>query len=476
MANGSRHSLLFVPEAVYGQTPVNPALQILRNTGTTLGLTKSSFESAEIRSDRMTAEMRMGANQVGGDINIELSCDTFDSMLQSVLLSQDWMADPADPNLEYIQVGQLRKSFTFVRHFEDLVGAGVKPYFIYRGVELNQLKLTVQANAMVKGSFAVVGQGQENAVDLTTLGTATQLPPTTTPQLDSFTGSLQEGGETIAVVTEIQLTLDNGIAPRFVVGQKNSILPSLGRAKVTGTMTAYFEDSALIDKFLNEENSSLKFSLPDGKGKALTFDIPNIKYTGGQPNVTNEGPITLSMPFTALIDPKKGTNLRISRNKPAVITAPTSPVNLTVGVTHSLTTDFTVSPAGTAMQFTSADTSKLSIVGSIASPKAAGDVVVTASVEGGVDKSVTYHIVAPVITAPQTPAALHVGGADVDLSTEFSIAPDAPITFSSSDTSIATIVNNNKLHPVLAGVVNVTATALGATPVVAHYTVAATAP
>ena len=30
--------------------------------------------------------------------------------------------------------------------------------------------------------------------------------------------------------------------------------------------------------------------------------LPNIKYTGGQPDVSGEGTITLSMPFKALCD------------------------------------------------------------------------------------------------------------------------------------------------------------------------------
>lgn len=316
MANGSRHSLSFVAETVAGVTPQNPALQTLRNTGVTLGLTKNALESAEIRSDRMTAEMRLGANQVAGDINIELSCETFDELLQGALLSKPWAALSSDANLEEIKVGQDRKSFSFVRHFEDLEGANAKPYFIYRGCEINQLKLTVQANQMVKGSLSVFGMGQTLGADLSAFGTPTTKGPTSTPQLDSFTGELKEGKETIAVVTEIQLTLDNGIAGRFVVGSKDSIKPSLGRAKVTGTVTAFFEDSRLLEKYLNEEDSSMEFTLPDGQGRQMTFIIPKFKYTGGKPDVTGEGPITLSMPFTALIDPIEKTNLIIRRTKP----------------------------------------------------------------------------------------------------------------------------------------------------------------
>lgn len=95
---------------------------------------------------------------------------------------------------------------------------------------------------------------------------------------------------------------------------KESIKPSIGRCKVTGQISAYFEDSYLLDKFINEASSSLVFTLTDGEaGNAMKFTIPKIKYTGGQPDVGDEGPITLSMPFQALLDPGTDATLKIER-------------------------------------------------------------------------------------------------------------------------------------------------------------------
>lgn len=385
MANGSRHSLYAVEEATYGTTPTNPALDLVRITGTTLGLAKDSLQSEEIRSDRQIADFRLGANQVGGDINFELSYGSFDQFLEAVLLSADW-ASPATTGSttldqtatqitrasgsfvtdgfeagqvaevsgfaagnglvlitgvsalaldvtaldgqtlgvesgdgdelvvasEQIKAAAERRSFTFIRHFADIQTAD-NPYYIYRGVELNSVQFTIAANSMITGTFSVIGQSQETAQDLTGLGTPTYNPASTTSPLDSFTGTLEEGGTTVAVVTEISMTMQNGIEPRFVVGSKNSIYPSVGRSNLTGQVTAYFEDSTLVNKFLNETESSIVFTLPDGAGNQLRVTIPRIKYTGGQPDVSGEGPITLAMPFQALLDSTEGTNLRIER-------------------------------------------------------------------------------------------------------------------------------------------------------------------
>ena len=312
MADGSRHSLHAVEETTYGSTPADPALDLVRITGTTLGLAKDSLQSDEIRSDRQIADFRLGSNNVLGDVNFELSYGTFDKFLEAVLLSTPWASDTPVANTDQIKAGVTRKSFSLLRHFSDIATAD-KPYHIYKGCEVNAMTLSIAANAMITGTFSVIGKSQETVQDLSGLGTPTYNPVSTNPPLDSFTGALTEAGVSIAVITEISLSLTNGIAPRFVVGSKDTIQPSLGRSALTGSITAYFEDSLLVDKFVNEQASSIEFTLPDGLGNEQKYIIPRIIYTGGQPDVSGEGPVTLSMPFQAILDPTTETNILIER-------------------------------------------------------------------------------------------------------------------------------------------------------------------
>lgn len=386
MADGSRHSLRYVPEVTPGVTPANPTFKIVRHTGTTLGLSKETLQSEELRDDRQIADFRHGARQTGGDISIELSYGSYDDILEA-LLGGTWGTSPtsgeqslsatseafvraagsfitdgfavgdiaktsgfttpanngtwsitaltalsmtvsrigtgAGPTVEAagagrsvsggtgrLKAGVLRRTFTLERFFADMAAAN-KPYHRFTGVEFNTLALTIAANAMVQGTIGVLGL--DNVLSTTPIAGATISAASTTSPLDSFTGKLLEAGVEIAVVTEITLNLDNGMAPRFVVGSKTSIKPSIGRSNVTGQVTAFFEDSSLLDKFINETTTSLKFNLPDADGNAYTVTIPRLKYTGGQPDVSGEGPIVLSMPFQAILDPVSGTNLIIDR-------------------------------------------------------------------------------------------------------------------------------------------------------------------
>ena len=309
MADGSRHSMYLVPEATYGVTPATPAFDPIRHTGTTLALSKNTTQSEEIRPDRQISDFRHGAYQVGGDISVELSYGSFDDMLEAVLLGT-WDEDSPAAGTDEVKAGTTRRSFSVLRHFSDM-DASNKPYHLFSGVEFNNFTLQVSPDAIVTATFAVVGKGMTTGQ--TAPASASYTDATTTKVLDSFTGTLKESGSVIAAITEIQLTLENGIDPRFVVGSKETIRPQVGRSNLSGQITAYFENSALLDKFINETETSLEFTLPDLAGNEYTFVLPRIKYNGGQPDVSGQGAVLLTMPFQALFDDTAGSNIVIRR-------------------------------------------------------------------------------------------------------------------------------------------------------------------
>lgn len=310
MADGALHSLSVIPEESYGITPADPVWDKWRITGTTLGLTKSTLQSEEIRDDRQPADTRLGTRQVGGEINGEMSANTWDDFLEA-LLGGTWEIDNPAPDTDVLKAGVIRRSFSMLRHFSDME-ASDKSYFLYTGVEANSWTLNLTADAVVTHTMGFIGQDL-NLSTAEPVG-STYTPPTTSQVMESFTGTIAEGGTEIGVVTEVTLTVENGIEPRFVVGSKLTIHPSIKRFTVTGQMTAYFETTDLLDKFMDESTSSMTFSVVDLDGNTIAINLPNIVYTGGQPDVTGDGPITLVMPFTANYSEVTGSNLVIHRS------------------------------------------------------------------------------------------------------------------------------------------------------------------
>ncbi len=297
-ANGSRHSMGYIAEVTPGTTPATPAFSAIRHNTTNLALTKTTIQSAELRSDRQIADVRHGNYNVAGDIVSDLSYGSFDDFLQAVF-GGTWTAN-------ILKGGVTRRSFTIERYFAD-----IGQYLRYRGCEFDKFSMSVKPNAMVTSTFSVIGRDADPAASSIIAG-ATYGAATVTSAMDSFTGSILENGSPISTITEVSLNIVNGLSPMFVVGQKGAGDISIGRFQVNAQITAYFDSVAILNKFINESESDLEF-VTSGSGGTYTWTLPRIKYTGGQPDVGGEGPITLSMPIIGLYDSSSSTTLQVER-------------------------------------------------------------------------------------------------------------------------------------------------------------------
>lgn len=303
-ASGSEHSLYYVAEATAGTTPATPVFKTFRHTGATLALTKETIESQELGGRRIRC-FRHGNKQVGGGSDLELSYGDFDDMLQAVTCGT-WAADTPSAGTDQLKTGSTRRTFTFERNFADIAKR-----IRYTGVEVNELTVNIAPNAVVTGSVSFIGLDQDTDNDMVT--GATYTAPSSQCPFDSFSGTIEEGGSAIGIVTSAEFTIANGIEALFSVGSSSAIGKSIGKTRITGTITVYFEDMVMLNKFVNETASSLLLTLVAEDTSELSLSFPNIKYTGGSPDVSGDGPITLSMPFQVLYDSTSTSELVIQR-------------------------------------------------------------------------------------------------------------------------------------------------------------------
>ena len=298
IATGSRHNLSYILESAFGTTPTSPGFTPIRHTGTTMGLTKEAMESEELREDRQIAHFRHGNKSVSGDINFELSYGGLDALLEAVMCGT-WATN-------VLKAGTTRRSFTLERHHQD-----IGKYLRSTGCQFNAFSLSVAPNSMVTGSFGVIGKGFTTSASA--LGSSTYSAETTTAPFDSFTGSITEGGSAVAVITGLELSVDNGMEALYVVGSDETLEPSIGKSTVTGSITAYFEDTTLIDKFIAETASAIVFTLTDALGNDYIVSLPNIKYNSGSPEVSGPGAITVTLDFVALYYASDASQMKITR-------------------------------------------------------------------------------------------------------------------------------------------------------------------
>lgn len=304
IANGAQHEIHYVSENTYGTTPSTPTWTPIPHTGTTMNMSKDAVESEKLRGDRQVEDFRHGNKTIGGDISCELEYEAFDDLLEAVMCGT-WDTDE-------LKSGTTRRSFTIERKFNDLA---TPEYHRHTGCEFNSMAVSVAPNQMATATFTIVGKDLEVAT-AEVAGSSYSADAGNTP-FDSFTGSITEGGSAIATVTAIEFTIENGIEPLFSVGSDTTNRPSIGKSRVTGSLTTYFDSKALYEKFINETESEIVLTLTDVDGNDYQFDIPRVKYNSGQPDVSGEGAVTISMDFVALYNDADGSQLVITRTDAA---------------------------------------------------------------------------------------------------------------------------------------------------------------
>lgn len=196
-----------------------------------------------------------------------------------------------------LDVGTVLSTMTVERAF-----AGIVQYQVFKGVCVNQGSISVRPEAIVGGTMTLLGMSA-SPLSGTPISAVDPFPrPITTP-FAAFDGKMFEGTGLIAVATSVDLAFANNRALAPVIGSKFSPDVFEGTVDLTGTLTALFETAALLNKFINETESSMYIKLQDPQTPTnfMVLVFPRVKYTGGMIDPPQEGPVPISMPYRALV-------------------------------------------------------------------------------------------------------------------------------------------------------------------------------
>jgi hypothetical protein len=303
-SQGSRAGLSYVVESTFGTTPGTPSLIQLPYTTQSLNLTKERVTGTDIQPDRMLRVDRHGNRSAAGDIVADLRKADYDPFLESAFFNTF--------STNVLKVGTTPKFFSI----ED-AATDITQFRLFTGMSVSSLAVSIRPNQMVTGTFSMIGK------DMTISGTsvdATKTAPSGNAPFDAYSGALEIGNtggalSAAAIVTGIDFTINNALAPTFVVGSSTTPQLEYGMATVEGTITAYFEDAALINRFLNETETALEVSVDDPTGSSdYTFLFPRVKINGADVPVDNPTSRIITLPFVALYDTTEATNIKLTRS------------------------------------------------------------------------------------------------------------------------------------------------------------------
>ena len=285
-AQGSRSSLSYIVESTFGTTPAGNFTNLPFSTHS-LNLSKDRVAGNDIQSDRMPRVDRHGNRQAGGDIVADMRDADYDEFLEAAMLNT-WSTN-------VLKVGTTPKFFSIEDYAADIDQAR-----LFTGMTVNTMGVSLAPNQMVTTTFGMVGK------DMTIGATEkSQDPASGAAPFDAYSGDLSIGdvgaGAASAIVTGLDFTLTNGYAPTFVVGDDSAPSLEFGRAEVEGTLSAYFEDAALVNRFIEETETEIEVSVGDGSN-TMTFLFPRVKVNSADVGVDGPTSRIVNMSFVALRD------------------------------------------------------------------------------------------------------------------------------------------------------------------------------
>ena len=207
--------------------------------------------------------------------------------------------------------GFVSRKFGFEHYFSDLDIA-----HLFTECRIGGFNIQLPPTGMSTVEFPVMGRNMERYATSAAPFFTSPTAAGTTGVLAAVNGLLQVGGTTVGVVTGLSMQMDMSPSSDPVVGQNFVPEIFLGRANITGQVTAMFQDDTLIGNFINENEVSILAYLTtstDVNSPAVTIFLPRVKFGDGTPPVQGEGAQIITLPFQAL----KSTSVEATTGIPA---------------------------------------------------------------------------------------------------------------------------------------------------------------
>lgn len=196
-----------------------------------------------------------------------------------------------------VTTGVQRRSFTVEQHYPETDFSEV-----FLGCRVASMSLSLPPTGMATIGLDFQGQDGQYLAAPAAPFFASPTAETTTGILTGLSGSLVINGAASAIVTALDLQVQNNLSSTPVVG--SAIVPEIfyGRTVVTGNVSVYLNDESLMNVFLNESEIDIVAQL-DAAGSTdfLCISVSRVKFTGASKTVGPDGGVIVQFPFQALL-------------------------------------------------------------------------------------------------------------------------------------------------------------------------------
>lgn len=215
---------------------------------------------------------------------------------------------------DYIRNSTTKKSYSIERQYLDQTSP---LYEVFTGMTVDTFNMAAEAASIVTSTFGFLGK--DSAMSTTRTSGATDKAAPTNDVLNSSSNiaSIREGGSVISgsnFVLNLSVNVANNLRRNNAVGSIGAVEMGVGESTVTGELTTYFDDSTLVDKVIDNTETSLDFRFIDSDDQAMIVDMPRVKYSSGAPDVTGKNTdVTANLQYQALRDTTLGYQIQLQR-------------------------------------------------------------------------------------------------------------------------------------------------------------------
>lgn len=235
-----------------------------------------------------------------------------------------WFGDRAVNGTESIE----SHYYAIERTFGDLSPVGRE---LFLGGALNQLSVQLQPQSIATatasffgldsqvstGENSGTGQGilYNSGLVLNRLSSAANDVYNTS----SNVGRIGRGVDPVAqaginFVLGATIDINNNLRRQLAVGVLGAAGIGVGEFGVSGSLDTYFDSFDLLTAVINNDDTSLDVTLRGSDGRAIDFDMPRIKFSGGAPNVPGKNQDTvINLTYEAIRDVTLGYTMAITR-------------------------------------------------------------------------------------------------------------------------------------------------------------------
>ena len=192
-------------------------------------------------------------------------------------------------------------SYTFEMQFGD-ISTDPGGVFRYTGCKANQVGINIGGDQELVLTCDIVGAGSSQPTLANRLNTESGVVSTAsgfTPQFEQFDATISEGGSTSYgdPIQSANITISNNLdeSGYTINGQGTRTQLPEGIMGVTYQVKALFNDGLIINKAVNDTETSLSVSFTRNDSQSLTISSARAKYARADPQVSSPAGVTIDL-------------------------------------------------------------------------------------------------------------------------------------------------------------------------------------